>query len=203
MEARFRRADGSYRCILSSATPRFDAAGECIGYIGSGTDITDRKDAELMLARARETAEEASRLKSEFLANVSHEIRTPMTAILGFTDLLSDPGVSATDRAALVERVRANGQHLLAVVNDILDLSKIEAARMTVERVPCAPLALVADVASSVAVQARAKALTFDVTYCGALPERILTDPVRLRQILLNLLGNAVKFTPAGGVRLV
>src|SRR5437867_2831608 len=149
MEARFRRADGSYRCILSSATPRFDAAGECIGYIGSGTDITDRKDAELMLARARETAEEASRLKSEFLANVSHEIRTPMTAILGYADLLSDPGLAPPEQTDYLDTIRRNGEHLLTVLNDILDLSQIEAGKLTLEPVACSPTDLVTQVDAS------------------------------------------------------
>jgi signal transduction histidine kinase/HPt (histidine-containing phosphotransfer) domain-containing protein len=151
---------------------------------------------------ARRAAQEASRLKSEFLANMSHEIRTPMNALLGYAELLADPRLSPAARAEHCATVRQNGEHLLTIINDVLDLSKIESGRMTVERIPCSPFALVADVVSLFRARAAEQQLGFEVRYAGPLPETIVTDPTRLRQILVNLLANAIKFTPAGAVRL-
>ena len=155
---------------------------------------------------AREQAEAANRAKSEFLANMSHEIRTPMTAILGYAEIL---GVAAREHGApeecfdAITTIQRNGKHLLGLINDILDLSKIEAEKMTVEQVPCSPLQIVQEVASLVRVQAEAKGLLFGYEYIGSVPATIKTDPVRLRQILINLIGNAIKFTSKGGVRLI
>jgi signal transduction histidine kinase/CheY-like chemotaxis protein len=150
--------------------------------------------------RAHQAALEATRAKSAFLANMSHEIRTPMTAILGYAELLSDPEASAQDREAYVETIRLNGEHLLRLVNDILDLSRIEAGRMPLERVDCSPAQLVTEVVSSMRVRADSKKLRLELGYAGPIPERIQADPTRLRQILMNLVGNAIKFTEQGGV---
>ena len=152
------------------------------------------------LAQAREAADSASAAKSVFLANMSHEIRTPMTAILGFADILSDPGQRREEREACVETIRRQGEHLLAVINDILDLSKIEAGKLTVERVACAPGSVLQDVAALLRGRAEAKGITLDVA-SGGLPSEVHTDATRLRQILINLVGNAIKFTESGGVR--
>ncbi len=167
-----------------------------------GRTVTERMAAEAEIERIRQAADAANRAKTEFLARMSHEIRTPMTAILGYTDLLADPDTPPDDRPAYVETIRRNGEYLLDLINDILDLSKIEAGKMTVDRVACSPVALVADVVSLMRVHANRGGLVLDVEYAGAIPERIHTDPMRLRQILLNLLGNAIKFTEAGGVRM-
>jgi len=151
---------------------------------------------------ARRAAQEASRLKSEFLAHTSHEIRTPMTALVGYTELLGDPDLSPAERAEGLATIRRNGEHLMTIVNDILDLSKIESGRMTIERMACSPFALVAEVAAVLRPRAAHDGLDVEVGYRSPLPETIETDPTRLRQILLNLVGNAIKFTPRGSVRL-
>src|SRR5207244_2948619 len=144
-----------------------------------------------------------SRAKSEFLATMSHEIRTPMTSILGTAALLDDPDVPESQRKAYIERLRRQAAHLLQIVSDVLDLSKVEAGRVAVECIACSPAALVDEVGTLMRPLAVEKNLAFDVECAGAIPERMCTDPTRLRQILINLLGNAIKFTDSGGVRLL
>jgi len=148
------------------------------------------------------TVELANRAKSEFVANMSHEIRTPMTAILGFTDVLLER-LSTPESIDAANTIKRNGDHLLAIINDILDLSKIEAGRLEVERVPWSPWEITDEVLSLMSVRAEARGLSLTVEYDGAIPETIVTDPTRLRQILFNLVGNACKFTETGGVRIV
>ena len=166
-------------------------------------EIEDRQRAEQQLESARAAAEAAARTKSEFLANISHEVRTPLTAILGFTDLLLEHGRlrdAPWDALDAMQTIRRNGEHLLTILNDILDLSKIEAGCLTVERTACAPGALVAETVAMLRSRAEAKRLAVTTCIDGSVPPLICTDPTRLRQILLNLLGNAIKFTEQGGV---
>ncbi|MHB9050192.1 MAG: PAS domain S-box protein [Pirellulales bacterium] len=179
-------------------------------------DITDRKRAEEQLQNyaaelesankaleeSKHLAECASRAKSEFLANMSHEIRTPMTAILGYADLLADENIERAMREH-VAVIKRNGEHLLGLINEILDLSKIEAGKMQIEPTRCSLVQLVAEVASLMRPQAAAKQLKLKTDLVGPLPETVLTDPLRLRQVLVNLTGNAIKFTDhQGEVRL-
>ncbi len=158
------------------------------------------------LESALRAAQAADVAKSEFLANMSHEIRTPMTAILGFADLLLEPAnvaQASPEQAEAAKTIKSNGEYLLGIINDILDLSKIEAGKMTTERVECSPCQVVADVASLMRVRASAKGLPLRIEYEGPIPERIRTDPTRLRQILVNVVANAIKFTETGCVRLI
>ncbi len=155
------------------------------------------------LVNARQQAEAANLSKSAFLANMSHEIRTPMTAILGYVDLLDESGhVSSSKEFAsnAIQTIRSNAKHLLTIINDILDMSKIEAGQMTVERIHVNPLQIVEQVASLLQPIAQGKGIGF-ATHCDtSVPKWIKSDPTRLRQILLNLVGNAMKFTEVGRV---
>ena len=153
------------------------------------------------LELALESADAATRAKSEFLANMSHEIRTPMTAILGFAELLRDPHCSAQERAEYLATIHSNGNHLLSLINDILDLSKIEAGQMKVEAIACSPVEIVDEVVKLLTPRARSKGVALVVRWPALVPERIRTDPVRARQVLVNLVSNALKFTERGEVR--
>ncbi len=194
------RKDGStFPLELSISEVRF---GDVLMFTAIGRDITERKNTELAIQQAKVAAERADRAKSEFLANMSHEIRTPMTAILGFAETIAE-NIKKPENIEAIATVRRNGEHLLNIINDILDISKIEAGKMQVELIPHNPCTLVADVASLVEIRARAKGLAFEIEYIGDIPETIHTDPTRLRQILINLIGNAIKFTEEGSVKLI
>lgn len=145
--------------------------------------------------------QKADLAKSEFLANMSHEIRTPMTAILGYAELLLESS-SESERTVYARTIRRNGEHLLAVLNDILDLSKIEAGKLEVEHIPCELPSLVRDVIELQSVRAESKRLSLKSSISANCPRYIMADPVRLRQVLLNLVGNAIKFTEIGGVEI-
>jgi PAS domain S-box-containing protein len=155
------------------------------------------------LREAKRQAEAANRVKSEFLANMSHEIRTPMTAIIGYSDLLRDVVLSSDVRANYLTIIRRNAEHLLQLINDILDLSKIEAGKMTMDIQPCRLVALVADVASMMRPRIDQCDNLLKVVYTGAVPETILTDVARLRQVMTNLVGNAAKFTKKGTIQII
>jgi PAS domain S-box-containing protein len=166
-------------------------------------DISEQKWVMSELVEARRQAEIANRAKSQFLATMSHEIRTPMTAILGYTDLLASPALTAGNHDAYLAVIRRNGEHLLGLINNILDLSKIEAGKLTLDMAPTDLASLLADVEAAARPRAEQRGITFSVEYDGELPATIFTDNMRLRQAMLNLAGNAVKFTQRGGVRVV
>ncbi len=158
---------------------------------------------ESRLREAAELAKSLSQSKSDFLANMSHEIRTPMTAILGFADMLKEDNNSAQssfNRLDAIETIQSNGNHLLTIINDILDISKIEAGKMTVELINVHTLEILSQIESLMADRIQGKGLDFNIVFDTPIPETIQSDPTRLRQILLNLVGNAIKFTEVGSI---
>jgi signal transduction histidine kinase/ActR/RegA family two-component response regulator len=159
------------------------------------------------LAQARRQASSAERTKAEFLINMSHELRTPMNGILGFAELLLDRGETAeavgADRLEHLHLLRRSGENLMRILNDIFDLSNLESGELELRREVVSPFELVNDIASVMRAVAAESSLGFEVSYHGKLPTRIQTDPTRLRQILINLIGNGLKFTRRGGVSLV
>ncbi len=165
--------------------------------------VTSRQalaDQVIQLERANEELHRLSQIKTEFLTNMSHEIRTPMTAILGLTENLLEDDLSEDERKHFVQTILQNGEHLLGILNDILDLSKIEADKIEIEEIECSPFDIVEDVRQLLEFKAREKELEISTEYPQRIPERIRTDPTRLRQILVNLVGNAIKFTEKGTV---
>ena len=201
-EAEFGVEIGARRnTIINTATFR-NAEGEVSGLVSVVTDISDRKRFEEDLLIAKQEAEAASNSKDEFIANMSHEIRTPLTAILGYADVLME-NVEESDNFHAAKTIKRNGLHLLEIINDILDLSKIQAGKLFVQRIPCSPLRIMADISSLMNVRAEAKGLPLVVRQNGPLPEVIATDTVRLRQILVNLVGNAIKFTDSGHIEVI
>ncbi|WP_218933559.1 ATP-binding protein [Rubripirellula lacrimiformis] len=165
-------------------------------------EITQRQSAQEALQVACTAAEAASRAKSEFLANMSHEIRTPLNGILGFTELLTNKsdGNDPRKRKEYLETISASGTHLLGLINDILDLSKIEAGQLEVELSPCSPHDVINQVVSVLRARAQQKGLKLNCAWSSRVPESIVTDGGRLRQLLMNLVGNAIKFTKQGNV---
>ncbi len=185
--------------------PILDEGGALTNFISTQINISDRKARELELHRAKDEAESANRAKSQFLANMSHEIRTPLNGILGFSELLrrSTDKVSHEDRDDYLESISTSGRHLLTLINDILDISKIEADRLQVECIPCSPHQIIAEIVSVLRVSAEDKGISLDYRWESEVPETIQSDPQRLKQLLINVVGNAIKFTEQGSVLIV
>ena len=192
---------GQQQFLRWRVAPWHDGTGAVGGLVMVTQDTAEVRARERELARLREAAEAAAATKSEFLANMSHEIRTPLTAILGYAELLEELGPAEEARwRETLRTIRTAGHHLLTIINDILDLSKIEANQMSVREAPVSIGDLLAEVRSLMGTRATEKGLSLRFELDGPLPERLRTDATRLRQILVNLVGNACKFTQSGSV---
>jgi PAS domain S-box-containing protein len=192
-------SDGKRIALLTTKVPLFDRGGQVIGIAGVGRDITERQRVEREMQRAKEAAEAASKAKSEFLANMSHEIRTPLNGVMGMTDLALDTELTPEQREYL-ETVKSSSDALLTVINDILDFSKIEAGKIDLESVDFNLRDSLESTLKTVAIRADEKGLELLCEVAPEVPEVVCGDSTRLRQVVINLVGNAIKFTDSGEI---
>ncbi len=191
--------DGTRIPVRVSITPIHGESGETTGFLHVASDISEERHIRNSLAASRDSALQAARAKADFLANMSHEIRTPMNGVIGMIDLLRDTPLTSHQKE-FVDTIQRSGETLLTIVNDILDFSKIEAGKMSLESIPFDPRETVEDVVQVLAPNAHRKGLEIASLIHPDVPESVKGDPTRVRQILLNLLGNAIKFTEKGQV---
>ncbi len=222
METEWERYDKTKICISESSWLTRDKTGKVLFYDGVVEDISERKQAEnalkdsekmlrkantelreknIQIEKAKEEAEAANRSKSLFLANMSHEIRTPMNAVIGFTDLLNTL-ITDKKQKAYLESIKSSGKSLLSLINDILDLSKIQAGKLDIHYEPVNPYKFFNDIKQIFSNKLKEKRLEFKIEIADDIPQNIVLDEIRLRQVLFNLIGNAIKFTEKGYVKL-
>jgi len=197
----YKDKDGEERKFIVNCSPVMGAKGKVGGVLISMDDVTLLEEKELLLRQSMEEAEAANDAKTAFLSNMSHEIRTPMTAILGFTEVLKrNRNQNEHERQRHLATISNSGTHLLELINDVLDLSKVESGAMEVETIPCKAAFISNEVVHVLKVKAREKGIELNLEVASPLPQHILSDPSRLRQIVTNLIGNAIKFTESGSV---
>lgn len=197
----FTNVEGKLQTFIVNCSPVITADDEVGGVLISMDDITQLEEQEVLLRESMEVAEQANNAKSTFLSTMSHEIRTPMTAILGFTEVMRR-GTQQTEseKQQYLATIAKSGQHLLELINDVLDLSKVESGAMDIEQLPCDCAEIVNDVMRVMQSKADEKAIGLELELLSAIPRQIIADPSRLRQIIINLVGNAIKFTEQGQV---
>ncbi len=199
---RYRDKQDRVRKFIVNCSPVMGAKGKVGGVLLSMDDVTLLEEKEILLRQSMEEAEAANHAKTAFLSNMSHEIRTPMTAILGFTEVLKrGKATNEKERLRHLNTISNSGTHLLELINDVLDLSKVESGAMEVEHIPCKAALISHEVLHVLNVKAKEKDIGLDMDIKTDLPEHIIGDPSRLRQIITNLVGNAIKFTEQGGVK--
>lgn len=196
------RHDGVYRWFLTRAVPTRDKSGKIISWIGTCTDIEETKQIQNELILAKENLERANQLKTTFLANMSHEIRTPLASIMGFAEILKENRLSQIDKDRFLEMIINNGACLSRIINDILDLSKVESGHLEVENTDMAFDHLLYEILDLFREKANTKKIYLSLDLESHVPTSIKSDPVRIRQILINLIDNAIKFTKDGGVKI-
>jgi PAS domain S-box-containing protein len=193
--------DGTRLTFMINCSPILGSGARNVGVLVSFDDVTQLEEAEIELLKSKEEAVAANQAKSAFLANMSHEIRTPMNAILGFTELIKRGfGRDSVETRKHLEIIHSSGKHLLDLINDILDLSKVESGRLEIERVRFNPYLVIMDVVRVLGIKAHEKGIELELNIPDNVPEAIIGDPGRIRQIVTNLVGNAVKFTERGMV---
>ncbi len=196
---RLRHKDGRYRWFMSRGIAVRNEQGQAIRFVGAITDMTEQKEMEEELREAKRRAESANTAKTEFLANVSHEMRTPMNVIIGLSGILSRTGLNEKQKQ-FVATLQSSADSLLTIINDMLDIAKIEDNMMELESLPFSVGSLMDRVISMMSVRANEKGLDLTLDYAGQAPEWYIGDPTKLQQIVLNLVGNAIKFTQKGGI---
>lgn len=200
-ECRLRHDEsGIFRWHLLRVVPEFNQVSELVSWIGVATDIHDQKLTQEELIFAKKMADAASETKSNFLANMSHEIRTPLGVILGFSELLSAEGTTAEEKLNAISVIRRNGDQLSKIIDEILDLSKVEAGKMDFDRSEVSVIDLLHSIREFMSLPAQEKGLDLQFQLKGLVPTKIFSNATRIQQILVNLIGNAIKFTPQGKI---